>query len=56
MGLTNVEIHGRNWLGYRSPKELIRFVTPFVDHVLRLRPTLCSDIYMAGHTLEKSLT
>ncbi len=48
MGLRDVRILGRNWLGYRSPNAMIRTATGLFDYPLRLAPTLCSDIYMVG--------
>ena len=47
IGLTGVRIVGRNWLGYDSPR--LRSVMPLIDPVLRLRPSLCSNIYLIGH-------
>jgi len=46
--LADVRIFGRNWLGYINHSRLGRLVTPFVDHALRLRASLCSDIYLLG--------
>jgi len=46
--LEQVEILGRNWLGYTSRKPHIRFVTRFVDKILQFRPTLCSNIYLVA--------
>jgi SAM-dependent methyltransferase len=48
MRLDDVEVFGRNWLGYRSPHRVTRKVTAVADRALRTRPTLCSDIYMVG--------
>jgi hypothetical protein len=48
LGLTDVAIYGRNWLGYVSRSNIIRLLTPIFDRPLRLLPTLCSDIYMVG--------
>lgn len=48
LGLEQVEIVGRNWAGHLSPRRLVRTLTRFVDPVLRLRPSLCSDIYLLG--------
>jgi 2-polyprenyl-3-methyl-5-hydroxy-6-metoxy-1,4-benzoquinol methylase len=48
IGLANVQIIGRNWLGYKSPNPAIRFLTKIMDYPLRLRPSLCADIYMTG--------
>jgi len=42
MGLNVVRIIGRNFAGYANPR--LRVVTALVDPVLRLRPSLCSDI------------
>jgi len=49
MDLTQVRILGRNWAGRASPRRLIRMITPFVDSILRLRPSLCSDLYLIGN-------
>ena len=46
--LQNVEILGRNWLGYASGKPIIRAATKFVDKIIQFRPTLCSNIYLIG--------
>jgi SAM-dependent methyltransferase len=48
MGLSDVRIVGRNWLGYHSPSQAIRFATMLMDYPLRLRPSLCADIYLVG--------
>jgi SAM-dependent methyltransferase len=48
MGLAKYEIIGRNWMGYDAPSAMIRKLMPVVDRVLRLRPTLCSDLYLVG--------
>lgn len=48
MGLTQVRVFGRNWLGYNSRNAAVRRATAVVDVLLRIRPTLCSDIYMVG--------
>ena len=50
MHLTEYEILGRNWLGYGSKFRLVRMSIPYVDHVLRRRPSLCSDIYLIGRS------
>jgi 2-polyprenyl-3-methyl-5-hydroxy-6-metoxy-1,4-benzoquinol methylase len=49
IGLRDWTIVGRNWNGYYSASRMIRAVTPFVDHFLRLRPSLCSDLYLVGN-------
>ena len=46
LGLTDIEILGFNWLGHGNASGLVSKVTPIIDHVLRLRPSLCSDIYL----------
>jgi hypothetical protein len=48
LGLQNVRIIGCNGSGYRSRFRAARIVTPFIDRLLRLRPSLCSDIYLVG--------
>lgn len=51
IGLENIEVLGRNWLGYSVCRsKWVRAITPFVDHALRLRPSLCANIYMLGYT------
>lgn len=48
MNLVNVKIYGRNWLGYYSTSKAVRTATAILDHPLRLKPSLCSDIYMVA--------
>jgi 2-polyprenyl-3-methyl-5-hydroxy-6-metoxy-1,4-benzoquinol methylase len=48
LGLRNVKIVGRNWVGYSSPKRLIRLATSVFDRGLRALPSLCANIYMIG--------
>jgi 2-polyprenyl-3-methyl-5-hydroxy-6-metoxy-1,4-benzoquinol methylase len=48
MGLVEIKIYGRNWLGYYSENPAIRFAAKILDHPLRLKPSLCSDIYLVG--------
>ncbi|GBE00015.1 bifunctional 3-demethylubiquinone-9 3-methyltransferase/ 2-octaprenyl-6-hydroxy phenol methylase [bacterium BMS3Abin07] len=48
MELVDVTIYGRNWLGYYSANQAIRFATKITDYPLRLKPSLCSDIYLVG--------
>jgi SAM-dependent methyltransferase len=50
MALKNVRIIGRNWLGYGARIPLASVIAPLVDVPLRLRPSLCSDIYLLGTT------
>lgn len=50
IGLEQMEMIGRNFAGTVRGRPLwIRAATPFVDHLLRLRPNLCSNIYLVGH-------
>jgi SAM-dependent methyltransferase len=48
MGLTDIKIHGRNWLGHCSANPAIVVATKVMDVPLRLKPSLCSDIYLVG--------
>jgi SAM-dependent methyltransferase len=48
LGLDDIKIIGRNWTGYRSRFRAARMITPVIDRILQLRPSLCSDIYMVG--------
>jgi SAM-dependent methyltransferase len=50
LGLRDVRIFGRNWLGYASRRDWVRALTPLADRVLRPFPSLCSDIYLLGRT------
>jgi SAM-dependent methyltransferase len=49
MGLERVTIFGRNWVGYVARRRTIRVATRLFDKLLRLRPSLCGDIYMLGY-------
>jgi SAM-dependent methyltransferase len=46
--LENVEVMGRNWLGYQHRSSLVRGATRLLDAPLRLFPSLCADIYVLG--------
>ncbi|MFD2183666.1 class I SAM-dependent methyltransferase [Rhodoplanes azumiensis] len=48
LGLENVRIFGRNWLGYESRFGFVRLLTPAGDRILRLFPSLCANIYVCG--------
>jgi 2-polyprenyl-3-methyl-5-hydroxy-6-metoxy-1,4-benzoquinol methylase len=48
MGLVDVKIHGRNWLGCYSANPAIRLATKIMDYPLRLKPSLCSDICLVA--------
>lgn len=49
LGLKDVKIVGRNWLGFRNSRAWIRAIAPIVDRALILAPSLCSDIYLTAH-------
>lgn len=49
LGLERVRIIGRNWAGTCSPRRPVRSVARALDPLLRLRPSLCSDLYLIGH-------
>ncbi len=48
LGLVDVEILGHNWAGYQNRRPFVRVLTRVVGTALRLRPSLCSDLYMLG--------
>ena len=48
MKLQGIEILGRNWIGLGSSSPSLRRATRLVDFMLRLRPSLCSDLYLIG--------
>jgi SAM-dependent methyltransferase len=48
LGLTNVKILGRNWLGLASQKRSYRVMANAVDMGLRFFPGLCSNLYLIG--------
>jgi SAM-dependent methyltransferase len=50
MGLKDVQILGRNWLGYGSRFGFVRLGTWIADRPLRMFPSLCADLYMTGHS------
>ena len=35
-------------LGYYFASQAVRIATKFIDYPLRLKPSLCSDIYIIG--------
>lgn len=54
IGLERTSVIGRNFAGYHPKRPAwIRAVTPFVDHALRTRPSLCSNIYLLGYKPKK---
>jgi len=48
LGLCDVKIYGRNWMGHVSPHFATRMATKLFDYWLRLKPSLCSNIYLVG--------
>ncbi len=48
LGLEDVTVWGRNWIGLTRDIPLVRVVSRLADRSLRLAPSLCSDIYVAG--------
>jgi SAM-dependent methyltransferase len=50
MGLKDVQIIGRNWLGYLSRSRLVRLGTWITDRPLRMFPSLCADLYVTGRS------
>jgi SAM-dependent methyltransferase len=50
MGLEDVQILGRNWLGYGSRSKFMRLATWIADRPLGMFPSLCADLYMTGHS------
>lgn len=49
LGLAEVSVIGRNWLGYASRFGPVRRLTPLVDRALWPFPSLCSDLYLVGY-------
>jgi len=50
MGLKDVRILGRNWLGYGTRSRFVRLGTWIADRPLQMFPSLCADLYMTGHS------
>jgi 2-polyprenyl-3-methyl-5-hydroxy-6-metoxy-1,4-benzoquinol methylase len=48
LGLKDVEIVGRNWLGYYHRSSAVRLATRVMDVPLRAFPSLCADLYLIG--------
>ena len=46
--LEQIEILGRNWLGAIGRTGAVAAITRVIDKPLRLRPSLCSNIYLIG--------
>ncbi len=48
LNLDNVRVYGRNDSLLLSPRALVRGIGRPLDYLLRLRPALCTEIYLAG--------
>jgi SAM-dependent methyltransferase len=48
LGIQGARVIGRNWMGSESPRRGVRIAAGLGDRALRLRPQLCSDIYLVG--------
>jgi SAM-dependent methyltransferase len=46
LGLVDVEIMGRNWLGYNSRFPWVKALIPAADRMMQMAPSLCSNLYM----------
>jgi SAM-dependent methyltransferase len=46
LGLKEITVFGRNWLGFNRPG--LRQLMPLIDVVLRMRPSLCANLYLVG--------
>ena len=53
MGLVDVRLMGRNWMGYANTRAWVRRLTPLVDRPLQARPSLCSDLYLLGRKADQ---
>jgi SAM-dependent methyltransferase len=49
--IADAPVIGRNWMGTESTRPLRRAAANLADRILRLRPQLCSDIYLLGRKL-----
>lgn len=49
LGLQDISVIGRNWLGYVSRVPAVRRAMPLIDRLLQPFPTLCSDLYLVGY-------
>lgn len=53
LDLADVSLWGRNWLGLsRVPDGRVKPIAAVTDRLLRLRPGLCSDLYLSGSAHE----
>lgn len=51
LGVKKPKILGRNWMGVESPRRFVHVAAEVADRALRLRPQLCSDIYLLARKL-----
>ncbi len=54
MGLVDIRVFGRNWLGCDHSRRMVRTVARLLDWPLRAVPSLCSDIYVVGRKPARS--
>jgi len=52
LALENVRFCGANFMGYETPSRTVRRLVRWLDRPLRLRPALCSDLYLMGQKPE----
>jgi 2-polyprenyl-3-methyl-5-hydroxy-6-metoxy-1,4-benzoquinol methylase len=50
LGLRDIEVLGLNWMGLRNSRAIVRIMAKLIDPVLRLKPSLCSNLYLIGRT------
>jgi SAM-dependent methyltransferase len=48
LGLEDVRVLGCNWLGRQSGSRLVRGLAAVLDPLMRVRPSLCSNLYLVG--------
>lgn len=48
LDLRDVKVLGRNWMGYVKQSLGFRLLAGLFDYLLRLRPSLCSNLYLTG--------
>ncbi|MGO9566185.1 MAG: class I SAM-dependent methyltransferase [Desulfomonilaceae bacterium] len=48
LDLEEATVFGYNWLGRQKDSLIVRLLARLFDSLLRLRPSLCSDLYLTG--------
>jgi SAM-dependent methyltransferase len=48
LDLKKAKVFGRNWAGLMNQSFGARLIASFSDNILRLRPSLCSNLYLTG--------